>query len=173
MGGIFLTCFLTHMPKPAVSCALLVPFSLGRRWQDYRVLNTFTRNSLYYLYYFMAGSPTRCCLFTLDRHWFFWGRPGRPGHNINLTISFLCAASRAWRAARFPIDVTTANDPTFFGKTAVIHAIDNAELQCMFYTPKGSQLQILVVSLTITRLVSTEHLITELSLHLLRQMHMG
>ena len=26
-------------------------------------------------------------------------------------------------------------------KTAVIHAIDNAELQCMFYTPKGSQLQ--------------------------------
>jgi hypothetical protein len=60
---------------------------------------------------------------------------------MNLTINFLSTANRAWRAARFPIDVSTANDPTFFGKTAVIHAIDNAELQCMFYTPKGSQLQ--------------------------------
>ena len=62
-------------------------------------------------------------------------------NNMNLTINFLSTANRAWRAARFPIDVSTANDPTFFGKTAVIHAIDNAELQCMFYTPKGSQLQ--------------------------------
>ena len=46
---------------------------------------------------------------------------------MNLTINFLPNANRAWRAARFPIDVSGADSsgtvgtkPKFFGKTATV-----------------------------------------------------
>jgi hypothetical protein len=31
--------------------------------------------------------------------------------------------------------------PKFFGKTATLVAVNSAEIECKFYTPKGSQLQ--------------------------------
>ena len=63
--------------------------------------------------------------------------------NMNLTINFLGSANRAWRAARFPIDITGAapgggaagTKPKFFGKTATLAAVNNAEIECKFYTP--------------------------------------
>ena len=68
--------------------------------------------------------------------------PGMYGVNaMNLTINFLPNANRAWRSAKYPIDLTTPTDPTFFGKTATLVAVNNAEIECKFYTPKGSQLQ--------------------------------
>jgi hypothetical protein len=75
--------------------------------------------------------------------------PGIYGiNNMNLTINFLATANRAWRAARFPTDITGAvppftagSDPIFFGKTATLVAVNSAEIECKFYTPKGSQLQ--------------------------------
>ena len=60
---------------------------------------------------------------------------------MNLTIKFLATTNRAWRAARFPTDITTAIDPTYFGKTATLVAVNSAEIDCKFFTPKGSQLQ--------------------------------
>ena len=67
---------------------------------------------------------------------------------MNLTINFLGSANRAWRAARCPIDVSGAlpgkdpgTKPKFFGKTATLVAVNSAEIECKFYTPKGSQLQ--------------------------------
>jgi hypothetical protein len=47
-----------------------------------------------------------------------------------------------------PIDITGADSsgvagtkPKFFGKTATLVAVNSAEIECKFYTPKGSQLQ--------------------------------
>ena len=67
---------------------------------------------------------------------------------MNLTINFLGSANRAWRAARFPIDVigvlpglAAGRKPKLFGKTATLVAVNSAEIECKFYTPKGNQLQ--------------------------------
>ena len=68
--------------------------------------------------------------------------PGIYGiNNMNLTSNFLPNANRAWRSAKYPILLTDPADPTFFCKTATLVAVNNAEIECKFYTPKGSQLQ--------------------------------
>ena len=69
--------------------------------------------------------------------------PGIYGiNNLNLTINFSSlGGNRAWRAARFPINVGTAATPIYTGKSATLVDIKDATIECKFYTPKGSMLQ--------------------------------
>jgi len=60
---------------------------------------------------------------------------------MNLTVSFMNTANRAWRSARFHMDTTRATDTIYIGKTATLVAVKEAEIECKFYTPRGSQLQ--------------------------------
>ena len=63
--------------------------------------------------------------------------PGIYGiNNMNLTINLSGSANRAWRAARFPIDVSGAapggsagTKPKFFGKTVAVNSADS-ECEC-------------------------------------------
>ena len=68
--------------------------------------------------------------------------PGIYGiNNMNLTINFLNTANRAWRSARYPVCLTDPLNPLFFGKDVTLVKVEDAIIECKFYTPKGSMLQ--------------------------------
>jgi hypothetical protein len=76
--------------------------------------------------------------------------PGIYGiNNMNLTINFLPNAKSCMEGSKISyrcILVLThlgaaGTKPKFFGKTATLVAVNSAEIECKFYTPKGSQLQ--------------------------------
>ena len=69
--------------------------------------------------------------------------PGIYGiNNLNLTIHVSSlGGNRAWRAARFPMNVGTPASPIYTGKSATLVDIKDATIECKFYTPKGSMLR--------------------------------